>query len=260
MRDLRELGQVAGIAALLVGTWLGASGVVQAEPASGLGVRLSIDCRGDLEVERYIHDALAREFAKVERVVLVEERELAGLYVYGSRTANQADSEGYVLSIAYTTRLSAEVILGAFSATEPSEQQLGMVAEMAEGASHLEHLESVYLADVFLFEHQGVAAAVVHDFERRALEPIWEILHEMLQPARPSQQDARPEYPLGLVREVSAGREGRVLPACEAGERGRPGALGSEEMPTRKIDAELAVGMGIEGAPPPDAFTGLTFL
>ena len=225
MRNLRAQVRVAGRAVLLVAVWLVVGGSVRGEPLSGMGVRLFVDCRGDLEAERYVHDVLAREFSKVEDVVLVGDRELAGLYVYGTRSAAQpVESRGYVLSIAHTTRLSAELILGAFSATEPSEQQLGMVAEMADGASYLEHLDSVYLADLFVFEPQGVAAAVVRDFERRALEPIREILHEMSQVVRPSEEDAGPAQPRGLVREVSADPGGGVFQAREAAERGERSA------------------------------------
>ena len=204
MGRAHERGRVPGIGALLLAGWLGV--VATAGPASALGVRLFVDCQGDAEAERYIQRALAREFAKLDSVALVEERELAGLYVYGSRTASHpGHPAGYVLSIAHTTRFTAEVILGAFVATEPSEQQLNMVAEMAHGANHVEHLDSVYLADISLFELHGVAAALVRDFDRRAVEPLREILREMLQPIQPSEQDARPEPSLGVARQASLG-------------------------------------------------------
>lgn len=204
MRRTCRVGVIRGVGALLLAGWLAAPAVASAEPVSGLGVRLFVDCQGDAEAERYIHHALAREFAKIDSVALVDERELVGLYVYGSRTANHpAQPKGYVLSIAHTTRLTAEVILGAFSATEPSEQQLNMVAEMAHGANRVEHLDSVYLVDLSFFELHGVAAALVRDFDRRAVEPLREILREMLQPILPSEQDARPGPSLGVARQAS---------------------------------------------------------
>lgn len=109
-----------------------------------------------------------------------------------------------MLSIAHTSRILAQVIVDAFSETEPSEVQRDMVAGMAERANHLEHLDALHLTDLTLFERSGVAAAVVRDFERRALAPIRAILYELWKASRPSESAPGPEPLLDMASQLPA--------------------------------------------------------
>ncbi|MBM4268117.1 MAG: hypothetical protein FJ144_16140 [Deltaproteobacteria bacterium] len=139
--------------------------------AGAIRIKLRVECEHE-QARAYLDAALRQEFAKIDDIRLVPDRELAALYLLATKTTGDtAHPDGYAIAIVHSSRYLATVAGEDFSKTAPTKEQAALFGLIA-GSEEVRHMNVVHLTELTKFRSGEVAAIIVGDFDQKEIQPM----------------------------------------------------------------------------------------